>query len=674
MTGYYPPPPAPPQPAPPQDDPEPRLGRLTVAIFLAFTLAIAVALLAATVGRYLPLQEDLQQLRASAERLSDDVEGLDPASLDRVALNEIKAEFNVLASYLEPISEAVDDPLISFLGGLGPVASEYEATTSFVSAAESLVEVGDIGLGLVDQVVTMREQNELDPDFELTAGLVELIATSSEEVDRIDELIASAQADLDAIPDDANEDFIEAREMVAGPLDTYLPLLEQYREVDELVPELMGWGGQKQYLVLAQNPAELRPAGGYAGTVGLITVEDGSLTSQEFVNVYDLDLQKDLPFIEPPEELTEILLAADEEGNPQSWRLADAAWSPDYPTGAEKSAEFYALEADGVEVDGVIAITTYAIDRLLEVVGAVDVPAYDVTVEPGDTTLTLLGATRGAPGDLKGRKDVLDALARTLMQRLLALPPDQWGEMIEALEDIGAERQALVWLADPEAQELVLENGWGGEVRTDPGDYLYVVESNVAPTSKFNLVVDRSDSLVVKLDSEGNAANSVRLDWQNDALLEGEEYEAIRTASENEIGWYGGYIRTLVPESSQLVTASGETATSDVYDPDRITTEAGRTSFANNLLMEPGESSLSYFWSVPEVAVETDEGWEYSLVIQKQPGARAVPLSVRIDLPDGATVIEATDGMEIDGDRLRYETEMTQDVELRVLYELAEDA
>lgn len=368
-----------------------------VAVFLAFIVAIVVALVVATAGRYLPLQDDVRELRASAQRLSDDVEGLEPANLERATLDELSAEFAVLAGHLEPISEAIDDPLVKLVGSVGAVAAQYDAATSLVAAAESLVEVGDIGLGLVDEVVTLREQNEADPDFELTAGLVEFIATSSADVDRIDQLIADAQQDLAAIPDDAAEQILEARDLVAEPLDTYLPLLEQYREIDDIAPELMGWGGQKQYLVLAQNPAELRPAGGYAGTVGLITVEDGSLTSQEFINVYDLDLQKDLPFVEPPEELTEILLAADAEGNPQSWRLADAAWSPDYPTGAEKSAEFYAIEADGTEVDGVIAITTYALDRLLEVVGPVDVPQYDVTVEPGEVTLTLLGATRGSP-------------------------------------------------------------------------------------------------------------------------------------------------------------------------------------------------------------------------------------------------------------------------------------
>ena len=127
-------------------------------------------------------------------------------------------------------------------------------------------------------------------------------------------------------------------------------------------------------------------------------------------------------------------------------------------------------------------------------------PAYDVTVKPGDVTLTLLGATRGAPGDLKGRKDVLDALARQVTQRLTSLPPEQWGSMLEALEDIGRERTAINLAGRPRGPGAGDRGRLGRRGADDPGDYLYVVESNVAPTSKYNIVVDRSDSVVVQLD------------------------------------------------------------------------------------------------------------------------------------------------------------------------------
>jgi hypothetical protein len=445
--------------------------------------------------------------------------------------------------------------------------------------------------------------------------------------------------------------------------------LDQYREIDDVLPDLMGWGGQKRYLVLAQNPAELRPAGGYTGTVGTITLSDGRLVEQHFQNVYDLDLKKDLPFVEPPEELVELLLAPDAEGNPQSWRLADATWSPDFPTGAQKAAEFFAIEADGAQVDGVIAVTTYALDRLLEVVGPVSVPEYDVVVHPGDVTLTLLEATRGESGDLAGRKDVLDALANEVMQRLMALPPEQWAATAEALEQIGRERMAMVWLADEDAQQAIADLGWSGPVRQDEGDYVYVVESNVAPTSKYNLVVDRSDSLVVKLDEDGSSTNSLRLDWQNEADREGEPYASIRSFSENEAGGYGTYLRVLAPEGSELLTVSGMTS-DPISGVERIDQEAGREVYANYLFMPPGESTVTYLWEVAEAAEPGEAGWEYRLVVQKQPGARSIPLTVRVDLPEGATVIEASDGAQIEGERVRFQTDLAGDVELRVLYEL----
>ena len=643
----------------------------------ALIAAVAVALFIALVGvigatRYLPLVDDVRSVRESASDLSSRLEQLEPADLDRTAVDELRADVSELEQHIQPLQAALDDPLVMAVGVMPEVAAQLDAADSLMSAADALVKAADIGLGMASEVVTMREANASSEDFELIAGLVELIATSADEVDQIEQLVTDAEGHLDAIGDDAASQILEARDLMAGPLETYRPLLEQYRELDELIPEIMGWGGEKRYLVLAQNPAELRPAGGYTGTVGIIAVKDGTLTEQQFVNVYDLDLQKDLPFIEPPEELTENLLAPDDKGNPQSWRLADATWSADFPTGAATAAEFYAIEAEGVEVDGVIALTTDALDRLLEVVGPVRVPAYDVIVEPGNVNLTLLGATRGAPGDLKGRKDVLDALAREVTQRLMSLPPEQWGPMVEALEDIGRERMVMIWLVDDDAQQAVLDNGLAGQVRQDPGDYLYVVESNVAPTSKYNIAIDRSDSLVVQLDEKGNALNSLRLDWENRAGDEGEPYQTLREASENEDGWYGAYTRILTPAGSELQTVRGESEFGSIGWADREGEEAGRQSYGNYILMTPGESTLSYLWSVPGVAVETDEGWEYRLVIQKQPGARPFPASVRINLPDGATVVEASDGATVDGDRVRYEADLDSDIELRVLYQLGD--
>ncbi len=90
------------------------------------------------------------------------------------------------------------------------------------------------------------------------------------------------------------------------------------------------------------------------------------------------------------------------------------------------------------------------------------------------------------------------------------------------------------------------DSGWGGVVRQDPGDYVYALESNVAPTSKYNLVVDRTASLVVKLDEAGSALDSLRLDWSNHAGDEGELYAKLRDWAVHDTTDYGAYLRLLL--------------------------------------------------------------------------------------------------------------------------------
>jgi hypothetical protein len=644
---------------------------------VAAGFVIVVILAGLAVLRYGPLLDDIRVVRATAQRLEARARELQPSDLDRATLERMRADVAELQGGLDPLHAVLRDPVADVAVSVPLVGPQVKAARSLLDAADSLVDVGDLGLDMVERVVALREANEADPSLSLMRGLTEIVASSTGEVDRMSGLIDAAQAHLGEIPDDAPSQLRDARDLIARPLARYAPLLDQYGDIDDTVLSLMGWGGEARYLVLAQNPAELRPAGGYTGTIGIVTLRDGELVEQRFQNVYDLDLQKDLPFVQPPDDLVDYVLGdptqLDEE--PQSWRLADAAWSPDFPTSARKAAEMYAIEADGAQVDGVIAITTFALDRLLEVVGPVEVPEFGVIVEPGEVTMTLIEATRpGAgptsPESLRGRKDVLDALARIVMQRLLSLSPERWMAMAEALDDIGAQRMAVAWLADDAAQEQVEQLGWAGAVHQDPGDYVYVVESNVAPTSKYNLAVDRTDSLVVRLDESGDALDSLRLEWQNLAAREGEPYQTLRDASPNgPDGWYGAYVRVLVPNASELVTVSGESA-GEISGVERTGSEAGRAVFGNSLLIQPGTSTLSYLWQVPGAAVRTEEGWEYRLVIQRQPGARPFPQSVRIELPQGATVTAASDGVIVDGERVTLATALVEDIVLHVAYEL----
>lgn len=637
-----------------------------VAIIVVLVLGLAVA---ATAVRYGPLVGDVRDFQDAAQRFASDVKAIEPTQLDRAALEGLQAQLVDLDTSLRPIYSVLHgDLLVGLLGAIPGIGPQVQGATALVEAADSLIQAGDIGLGLTGEIIALREADEADPSFALMPALLLLMTASSDQVDRIDELISAATASIDEVPAEAIGQIQEARDLVAEPLRQYGPVLEQYRSVDTVLPELLGWGEQKRYLVLAQNPAELRPQGGYSGTVGVIGFRDGQITEQAFTDVHKLDGKAGLPFIEAPPELVDHLLGGD-----QSWRLADAAWSADYPTAAAKALEFYQIETGDQDIDGVIAVTTYALDRLLDVLGPVTLEEYETTVKPGESTFVLLGETRG-PGDGRtneNRKEILDALAREITQRLLSLPPDRIFGMVDAAGDIAEQRLAMAWFADPATQALLEDSGWAGSVRQDPGDYLYVVEANMAPTSKYNLVVDRSDSLVVKLSEGGDALDSLRLDWRNDAGKKGEPYQSLREFSNNQDGAYGAYVKVMVPNGSELLTVSGHAA-DDVRGAENVSQEADRATFANYLFMPPGDSTLTYLWTTPGAATQVDDAWEYQLVVQKQPGARPHPVSIRIDLPKGAVVLEAPEDAIIDGEQVRVQADLARDLELLVRYSLGD--
>ena len=338
------------------------------------------------------------------------------------------------------------------------------------------------------------------------------------------------------------------------------------------------------------------------------------------------------------------------------------------PTAAQESLRLYELESGDTRIDGVIALTTYAVDRLLEVTGPIDVPEYGVTVHAGETTMIALAQTRGVSTQTSQRKAFLDALAGHILDRLTALSPLDMPKLVDALNAIRDRRDAMVWLADPAAEAWVAASPLGGTVGQGPGDYVYVVEANVGPPSKYNLVVQRSDSINVALDGDGNATDSIAMQWQNSAMTQGEPYDSIRSYSTNVVGLYGAYVRVLTPATSTLGAVAGN-AMDSIDSVEDTSTEVDRNVFGNYLLIGPGGSSLSYDWSEPGAALQSQGVWDYQLPVPRQPGTDDIQLAVTVTLPAGAQV-ESTTATTVSGQTVSLNTTLDRDQRLEVRYRL----
>ncbi len=656
------------QPVPARPGVAPRHG-ITARGWLGIAIVVVVVFIGLMAIRYGPVALTAWEMKNAAQTLSDELHGMGPADLTHDQLAHLHSELDGLANDVGTMRNFLDtDPLVGIARGSGRAAAILNDANSLLLAATDLAGAGQTALSLGDRFVALREGAA---DQSLLAGVVALMAGSTDEVDHLHDLIGDAQARLAAIPPTANTQIRHVADLMSQPLQKYAPLLDQYRELDGILPGILGWGGAKRYLVLAMDPAELRPQGGYTGTVGVVTFDKGSMSDMSFQDVYRYDLTQGVPYVQPPDELQSHLLGD------QSWQLADAAWSPDFPTAAQNALKLYTNESKDQNIDGVISLTTFAVDRLMQVTGPITVgDGYNVTVKPGDVTMQVLAQTRGvSTANGTDRKAFLNSLASTLLQKLFSLPQAKWVDLYNAFQDISKQRLMQVWFKDTPAETIAADGPIGGELLQAPGDYLYVVEGNVAPPSKYNLVVKRADVLNVVLGADGSADETLRLLWENDSMRPGEPYATIRADSTSPDGLYGTYARVVTNGSTDLVNAVGQ-ASDPISGAETIDQELGRNVIGNYLLIDggtptqPGTANLTYEWTAPNAAVENNGTWDYNLTIQRQPAIGPKSVTVQVTLPPGATVSSLSAGATADGNVVTFATPLTTDEQLQITYAL----
>ena len=635
----------------------------------------SVAVLAAIVGlggvalavRYLPLLDDARGVRTDLQAVVDRVHasGMD---VDRGALDAIQAALDDADGRVRHLDDVLaHDPVVALARWFGPTSVNVRAGDDLVLAASQLMAAAHDVMSVGRQYVDIRAAHAADPAAHpALSGLIELMAGSDAPAADARSHVDAATVALARVPDTGlMSQLASVRDLMRSKLDEYAPLLDAYVRADTVVPRLLGWGGATRYLVLAEDPAELRPTGGFPGTYGMVGFTDGKISELSFSDIGPLDGTEGVPYVEPPAALRDHLL-----GPGHSWQLSEANWSPDFPSTAEESKKLYTLESGDGDVDGVVALTTYAIDRLLEVTGPVTVPGYDVTVAAGETTQVALEQTRAAPAPGVNRKAFLGAFAETILNEVLQLPPASWPRLVDALNLIRTERRAAVWVTDDQGQALVAESGWDGSVRQDEGDFVMPVDTDVAPASKYAIAIDRFLRLDISIDSLGNADTTATQAWVSHVGEGGSLDATLRHASNSDI--YGTFYRLLVPQRSRLVAASGG-AYVPITDPETIESEAGRTAFGNYLMVPPGHAELVYRWISPYAASMEADGVTglYRLTVQKQMGTIDDALFVTISLPPGARVLSSTPGLTVDGGTVTIATRLVADVQLEVMYTLA---
>ncbi len=430
----------------------------------------------------------------------------------------------------------------------------------------------------------------------------------------------------------------------------------------EIIPQIAGYPEPKTYLFLLQNNDELRPTGGFIGTFGIVKVADGKITFFKTYNIYEIDgpaENEGFLKVEPPWQIKKYLRV-------NRWFMRDANWSPDFPESARKVEWFY-HEERGPEkkIDAVVAVTPDFIENLLRQIGNIEMNGEIFTP---DNLMDVLQYKVEQEYYEKGipeirRKDIVGELANKIFERLINLPSSEWLGVLRNVEKSLAEKHLLLYSKSPELQGLIEEEGWAGKVKDFDGNYLLVVDANLA-SLKTDRVVDKKIDYSLWLASDGKYHVKVVITYKNNGWF---DWKTTR---------YRTYTRVYVPEGSILVKGDGMMENDKTLDPLRrpgqieVKNELGKTYFGAFISVEPKETrSLSFEYILPEKVKKQIEGGLYKFFVQKQVGTFGHPLTLNLNFGKKIKSASPAERQEEWGDEIyKLQTDLRVDREIEIKF------
>lgn len=396
-------------------------------------------------------------------------------------------------------------------------------------------------------------------------------------------------------------------------------------QLPKVAHAVLGFDAPQSYAILGQNSAELRPDGGFLGTMGIVRVANGNITQQSYKSIYLYDPDNagtTTPLPAAPQPLVDHLGIA-------AWHIQDATWSPDFPTSARDLRTFLAYD-DNITVNGVIAFDSYAVQDLLHALGPVDV-TLDGQTERFTADNWLLLTTQliyldpEHPNQTEGKGRILAPLLQTVLQRVNIASGDQLTALLQSLRTAIAERHVLFQFDDPIAQQFVYAYNADGSLRQPPGTTtIYPVEANLSYT-KIGPFIRNSSTYEFWFDERGVCQRAqLTLDWQNTVTaaqiadpvnrITGDEWNAAEGRLVRTPGVYGFYERVYVPQGASLNNSSGGT------EPISQTSDGDFTVFGTYLrIAAGGTTQLRLDLALP--TRETQPG-HFVLQVPKQPGTQ----------------------------------------------------
>ena len=429
--------------------------------------------------RYIPLVElavvvarDNPQLVGEVVDLRNTVRTLRNTMTDPIVLFERPAELESVFKDMQNRARQIQGELVEVKGNVE--SGDAQIAGALDTAIQVSVLLGDMGDAL-SRFASVAQVAFTEGFLSHGAAVImgEQLPEISLALQGVQEELAQVNTTVAAGEKDGSGGLMAVLGMAVGnpglPLQREEALVATGIQAVDFLTFFLGYddSGPKKYLLIGQNNDEIRATGGFIGVVVEISIAKGELVALRYLDSTTVDASPYDTNPSPPEPIYKYLFIS-------KLLFRDGNWNPHFPATAAQLADLY-QRAQGVQVDGVIATTKEVVLDMVDALGGVQVPELPGVI---NRSLAAQYANEGllytcVPRHNSNRpKRCFDEdLFHAVVGNLLApLAPGARESIVRVLLTSLRSKDVLIHVFDPQAAELLWEQGWNGALKQLGGD------------------------------------------------------------------------------------------------------------------------------------------------------------------------------------------------------------
>lgn len=396
---------------------------------------------------------------------------------------------------------------------------------------------------------------------------------------------------------------------------------------------LLGQNRPINYLFLLGNDTEIRANGGFAGSYTKVTLSPKNTNEYHPFSFFPIHFNLEATFhdiyvpngqlngyVAPPEPVQQAF-------GHGTWELANADFEPDFPTSAT-SIRWFLEKGNEINSDilGIINLTT--IKNILNIIGDLRVPEYQVSLSPDNLYLFLQGKaeTNFFPGSTQ-KADALHNVGIALIKKLSTLSLSNKIKIAKIILSDLNHQNIVLNSTDPNFQKLLEQKKWDGKYqKPNTPDFFGLIELNLG-ANKANAYITRQTNHQIFTESD-QVQHNIQINFHNSSP------ESNPNPPLQYGGNYLGYFRLYLPSNATNIEVSHSqiaTETANI-NPEILSHQTPQVTSCSltlspcslysfwHLTLHGQNSTIDIKYSLPQLNKQN-----YALTLLKQNGLRSSP-------------------------------------------------